>query len=202
MKKQIFIIAAFIAAPCITGQVFAQDVAASKSAGYDVKKSVKCRISSTATGCDIVFVSEIKSPRDAASGMATGKRQHKPFIYTVNSVDNMVTEITAPKDLASGQASGKKTTVGMGMGKGFYQWMQPSWDKKMPVKKIPFEDGVEFTVPVDSPDGEYEMILSWSWGASNSVSANRTYTGGRFILEIQGGELHAINTKGTGGSNK
>lgn len=204
MKKQIFIIAAFIAASCITGQVFAQEVAASKSAGYNLKNSVKCRISSTATGCDIVFGTEIKSSREAASGMATGKRQHKPFIYRVNAVDNMVTEITSPRDLASGQASGKKTSVGMGMGmsKGFYQWMQPSWDKKMPVKNIPFEDGVEFTVPVDSTDGEYEMILSWSWGASNAGSAKRTYTGGRFILEIQGGELHAINTKGTGGSNK
>ncbi len=90
----------------------------------------------------------------------------------------------------------------MGMGKGFYQWIQPSMDKQMVFKKIPFDDGDEFILPVDSPDGEYELVLSWSWGASNQGSGKRSYTGGRFMLEIQGGELHAINTKGTGGSNK
>lgn len=199
MKKQIFIGAIFIAVISISGNLYAQETAA-KTSGYDLKKNVKCRISSTSTGCDIVFEHEIKSPRDAASGQATGKRQHKPFMFTVSASDNMVTEITSPRDLASGQASGKKSAGGMG--KGFYQWIQPSWDKKMAVKKIPFEDGDEFILPVDSPDGEYELVLSWSWGASNQGSGKRSYTGGRFILEIQGGELHAINTKGTGGSNK
>lgn len=198
MKKQIFIAAAFIAATGITG-LHAQQ-AAGKTAGYDLKKAVKCRISSTSTGCNIVFENEIKTPRDAASGLPTGKRQHKPFVFIVSASDNVATEITSPRDIASGQASGKRTAGGMG--KGFYQWIQPSWDKKMAVKKIPFEDGDEFILPVDSPDGEYELVLSWSWGKSNQGGAKRSYTGGRFILEIQGGELHAINTKGTGGTNK
>ncbi|MEO6232644.1 MAG: hypothetical protein ABJB11_21600 [Ferruginibacter sp.] len=198
MKKQIFLAAAFIAAMGITG-LHAQQ-AAGKTAGYDLKKGVKCRISSTPTGCDIIFENEIKSPRDAASGQATGKRQHKPFMFTVSASDNVATEITSPRDIASGQASGKRTAGGMS--KGFYQWIQPSWDKKMAVKKIPFEEGDEIILPVDSPDGEYELVLSWSWGASNSATEKRTYTGGRFILEIQGGELHAINSKGTGASNK
>lgn len=198
MKKQIFIAAAFIAAMGITG-LHAQP-AAGKTAGYDLKKGVSCRISSTSTGCDIVFKNEITTPRDAASGLPTGKRQHKPFMFTVSASDNVATEITSPRDIASGQASGKRSPGGMG--KGFYQWIQPSLDKQMVFKKIPFEDGDEIILPVDSPDGEYELVLSWSWGASNQAGAKRSYTGGRFILEIQGGELHAINTKGTGGTNK
>ncbi len=198
MKKQIFIAAAFIAAMGISG-LHAQPVAG-KTAGYDLKKGVKCRISSTSTGCDIVFENEIKSPRDAASGLPTGKRMHKPFMFTVSASDNVATEITSPRDIASGQASGKRSAGGMG--KGFYQWIQPSLDKQMVFKKIPFEDGDEIILPVDSPDGEYELVLSWSWGASNQAGAKRSYTGGRFILEIQGGELHAINTKGTGATNK
>ena len=201
MKRQIFIGAIFIAAISISGNLYAQETAA-KTSGYDLKKNVKCRVSSTATGCDIIFDNQLTSSREAGSGMATGKRQHKPFIFYVSATDNTVTEITSPRDMASGQASGKKSTVGMGMGKGFYQWIKPSWDKKIPVKKISFEDGDEITLPVDGTDGEYELVLSWSWGASNQGSTRRTYTGGRFILEIQGEELHAINTKGAGGISK
>lgn len=201
MKRQIFIVAFFIAATSISGNLYAQETAA-KTAGYDLKKNVKCRVSSTATGCDIIFDNQLTSSREAGSGMATGKRQHKPFTFSVSETDNTVTEITSPRDVASGQASGKKSSVGMGMGKGFYQWLKPSWDKKIPVKKISFEDGDEITLPVETTDGEYELVLSWSWGTSNQGSTRRTYTGGRFILEIQGGELHAINTKGTGGTNK
>ncbi|CAN5609472.1 hypothetical protein BH11BAC3_BH11BAC3_28680 [soil metagenome] len=197
MKKQFFIAAAFIAAMGVTG-LHAQQ-AAVKTADTDLKKEVKCRITSTSTGCDIVFENEIKSPKDPASGQATGRRQHRPVKFSVG-FDNVATEITNPKDIASGQASGKRTEGGIS--KGFYQWIQPSWDKKMAIKKIPFEESDEIILPVDSPDGEYELVLSWSWGQSNQARGKRSYTGGRFILEIQGGELHAINSKGTSGTNK
>ncbi len=202
MKKQIFIAAAFIAATSFTNQLIAQDGAAAKTAGYDLKKNVKCRISSTPTGCDISFTNEVKSPRDAASGQATGKRQHKPFRFSVSSTDNTVTEITSPRDAASGQATGKRTAEAssINFSKVTYQWIQPSWDKKEAIKKIPVEDG-EFTVPTDSPDGDYEMIVSWSWGATNSGSG-KSYSACHFILSIQDGVCHAINTKGTGGTNK
>jgi hypothetical protein len=109
--KTKFITIALIAITCITSQLFAQEVAA-KTTGYDLKKNVKCRVSTTETGYSIAFEYDVKSPRDAASGMATGKRQHEPvrFIreYSVNSTDNSVSEIKSPRDAASGLPTGKR----------------------------------------------------------------------------------------------
>lgn len=203
MKKQIFIAAAFIAATSFTNPLTAQEVAAAKTAGYDLKKNVKCRISSTSTGCDITFTNEVKSPKDASSGLATGKRQHKPYTFSVSATDNSVTEIKSPRDAASGQASGKRTTdasSSFSFSKITYEWIKPSWDKKETIKKISVEDG-EFTVPTDSPDGDYEMIVSWSWGATNQ-SSGKSYSACHFILSLQDGVCMAINTKGTGATNK
>ncbi|MDP3313062.1 type VI secretion system tube protein Hcp [Lutibacter sp.] len=109
--KTKFITIAFIAITCITSQLFAQE-ATSKTTGYDVKKNVKCRVSPTETGYSISFEYDVKSPRDAASGMATGKRQHEQvrFIreYSVSSTDNSVTEVISPRDAASGLPTGKR----------------------------------------------------------------------------------------------
>ncbi|MEY2916399.1 MAG: hypothetical protein RIS73_113, partial [Bacteroidota bacterium] len=57
-----------------------------------------------------------------------------------------------------------------------------------------------FTIPGGCPDGSYEMTVSWSWGASNSGSSKRCSVD--FLLEIEDGVCHAINTKGTGATNK
>jgi len=51
------------------------------------------------------------APRDAASGLPTGKRQHKP-VATVTDVDGdqaADAAVRSPRDAASGQASGKRT---------------------------------------------------------------------------------------------
>ncbi|MEY2917610.1 MAG: hypothetical protein RIS73_1324 [Bacteroidota bacterium] len=197
MKKQIFIAAAFVAATCITGQLYAQAGEASKTAGYDLKKAVKCRVSSTETGCDIVFESDVKSPRDVATGQASGKRQHKPYSFAVSSSDNSVSEIKSPRDLATGQSSGKRTAgnpiggLSVKGGKGNNACMS--------FQKIIIENN-EFTIPGGCPDGSYEMTVSWSWGASNSGSSKRCSVD--FLLEIEDGVCHAINTKGTGATNK
>jgi hypothetical protein len=202
MKKQIFIAVAFIAATSFTNQLTAQEVAAAKTAGYDLKKSVKCRISSSSTGCDVTFTNDIVSPRDPASGLPTGKRQHKPYVFSVSAADNSVTEIKSPRDAASGLATGKRSAEAssISFSKITYEWIKPSWDKKQAIKKISVEDG-EFTVPTDTPDGDYEMIVSWSWGATNQ-SSGKSYSACHFILSLQDGVCMAINTKGTGSTNK
>ena len=78
-----------------------------------------------------------------------------------------------------------------------YQWIQPSWDKKQPVKKVAVDED-EFTIPTDSPDGDYELVLSWSWGTSNSGGA-KSYAACHFILTLQDGVCMAINEKGLPG---
>ena len=52
------------------------------------------------------------SPRDAASGQATGKRQHKPVVVTDADGDSASdARVKSPRDAASGQASGKRTAA-------------------------------------------------------------------------------------------
>lgn len=109
--KTKFVTIALIAITCITTQLFAQEAAA-KTTGYDLKKNVKCRVSSTETGYSIAFEYDVKSPRDAASGMATGKRGYDYYQakseFSVSSSDNSVSEVKNSRDAASGLPTGKR----------------------------------------------------------------------------------------------
>lgn len=148
------------------------------------------------TGCNIVFNSDVKSPRDAASGMASGRRLHQPVGFSVSSTDNSVSEIASPRDLATGQASGKMAgnpikgmTVKGGKNPGGNQF-----------NNLTVNNG-QLSLPPDLPDGDYDLLLSWSWGESNSGSS-KSYCQCNFSLSIANGNYVAIKTKGTGASNK
>jgi hypothetical protein len=111
MKKSIFITVALFAFTSLTNQLFAQD-AMSKTSGYDLKKSVKFRITPTDGGCLIAIEHDANSTREAGSGLATGRRQYKPLLvkqfFEVSSSDNAVMEIKSPRDAASGLPTGKR----------------------------------------------------------------------------------------------
>lgn len=142
MKKSIFITVALFAFTSITNQLFAQD-ATFKTTGYDLKKSVKCRISQTDAGSSLSFEYEVKSPRDAASGQASGKRgydyykAHSDFI--VNAEDNSVTEVKSPRDAASGQATGKRQHKPIVISKE-YDKSSPVLAKKTSSSDVPSSD--------------------------------------------------------------
>ena len=151
------------------------------------------KINSTEEGCRIIVGNEIVSPRDAASGLPTGKRMHKPFVITkeldVSSATNISTEVTTPK-VGSGTASGNRVAgepIGGIIVKG---GRNPGGNQ---FNKIVVEDG-EFTLPSDCPDGEYTMSVSWSWGASNSGSSKRCEK--VFTLTMENGVCKAINKAG------
>lgn len=192
MKKQIIMGVALIAAISISGQLFAQEVIEgqkikTKSNILNDKTSVKntgvCvgKIRCADGSCVISFEQEITSPRDAASGMATGKRMHKPFI------------ITKELDKASRDASSALSTGKVSMSDLNVMMSNNGRSRKIPVINN------EFTLPADCPNGDCDMVASWSWGASNSGSTRCEVP---FKLKMEDGEYHAINTKGTGGSNK
>lgn len=111
MKKSIFVAIAFMAATSITNPLFAQEAAA-KTAGYDLKKNVKCRVTTTEAGCSLAFEYDVKSPRDVATGQSSGKRGYDYYKaqsgFSVSSLDNSVTEVTSPRDAASGLPTGKR----------------------------------------------------------------------------------------------
>lgn len=73
------------------------------------KGTITCRVTSADNGCVITMENNIVSPRDAASGLPTGKRMHKSSSsFHISSADNSVTEVKSPRDAASGLATGKR----------------------------------------------------------------------------------------------
>ena len=77
--------------------------------GQHIKKATfVCRVIPTNGGCIVTLDQDIKSSRDAASGLATGKRMHKPFSVFVSASDNAVSEVKSPRDAASGLPTGKR----------------------------------------------------------------------------------------------
>lgn len=57
-----------------------------------------------------VHLNSILSPRDAASGLPTGKRQHTPVVFVDETTGEVIetVSIVSPRDVATGQASGKR----------------------------------------------------------------------------------------------
>ena len=106
MKNQFIITAVLFCVLSFTSQTIAQ-ISTQRTTGYDVKKNVRCVIVSTENGCVVSFEG-VTAPRDAASGLATGKRQHKPVSFVVSPTDNSVSEVINPRDAARGLPTGKR----------------------------------------------------------------------------------------------
>ena len=187
MKKTSFIAVVFIAATAITGNLYAQENARpdqkikTKSNIKNDKVSVVV-VSSTSTGCSITI-----ADRDVATGMATGKRMHKPYVITkeldISSTDNTVTEAISPRDISTGQASGKAS------------FSDISFTILVKGKSIALtsEKG-EFEIPADCPNGDCKMVASWSWGQQNGGSSKRCDK--TFTLTMENGVCKGINQSG------
>ena len=198
MKKQTLILLLAIAMSSITCPLYAQE--SSNKAGYDLKKNVKCRVVPTESGAMVSFnyskiEYNVKSPRDAASGQASGKRQHKPFNFIVSSADNTVSEVKSPRDVATGQSSGKVSYSDLSV----MISLEKSSVGKFKPQKIMIEND-EFILPPDLPNGNYDLVMSWSWGANNSGTGS-TGTGmgqGRaaFTITMEDGVAMAISEQG------
>lgn len=182
MKKQFFALA--LMAIAITSTLFAQESSspgAKKSDGNN-GNSPSCAgvVKSTTNGIALTFYS-VKAPRDAASGQASGKRQHKPFNFVISSADNSVTEVKI------------KTGAATSADKASYSDMTIHITRDGRLVKVPVDDG-EFLLPINLSDGMYDMVFSWSWGASNSGS-QKTGTV-KFFVEIKDGSCFGINEQG------
>jgi hypothetical protein len=146
----------------------------------DESRIVKIR--TTASGCEIVFNQAIVSPRDAASGLPTGKRQHKPIVIT-KELDK-----SSPLLAKSGGGSGKVSV----------QDLSVTFTSKGRTQKLPVTNGT-FLMPEDCDDDDCDMVVSWSWGMSNSGSSRCEVP---IKVSMQAGVCVAIKEKGTGASNK
>jgi len=196
MKNLNLFAVAFVVSISFSNELYAQTddlktEQATRSKG-NTKNEVACvvKIVNTETGCDVVFNNEVKSPRDIATGQSSGKRQHKPISFNVNSSDNSVSEIKSPRDVATGQSSGKRSPGNPIKGISVKGGKNPGGNQFNSL----FVNNGQINLPNDLPNGDYDLILSWSWGTSNSGSS-KTYCSSHFILTIEDGACVAAKTK-------
>ena len=190
---------------CISNPLIAQETIAkqrTKSNNTNEKTTstnqVDCivKISPTDNEISIVFDNAIVSPRDAASGLPTGKRIHKPVSFVVSPSDNTIVEANTSNQ-AKGKSSSEPTAT---ISKGTYTWIKDSFDKgyKQSVKSTPFENG-EFSLPADCDDGNYDLEISFTYQKiemNNNEKSLKSYVSGHFIIEIDGGVCRSIKEKG------
>ena len=196
MKTQIFKTLVLILAVALSGQLFAQPAADAISKQKTKSNNTNERSGAGSAGacvgkvrcadgaCVISFEQDIVSPRDAASGLPTGKRMHKPFVIT------KVFDKSSPV-LAKGSSGG------MGSGKVSMSDLSVMITIQGRSRKLPVNNN-EFSLPTDCPNGDCDLIATWSWGASNSGVTQRCEV--PITVSMADGVCMAINEKGHGGS--
>ena len=142
--------------------------------------------------CTISFMQEVVSPRDAASGLPTGKRMHKPFVITKEldkSSPMMIRE--SPTKQSTGKVSVSDLSVMI---------VVDGKSRKLPVVND------QITLPSDINDNDCDLVVSWSWGVSNSGSGSTGTAGSgitkryeaTFNLSVENGEYMASKHTKTG----
>ena len=195
MKKQFFIGLAGILTIGFAGQLFAQNAAGvqlvkSKSnisnnmVGNAPEETCVVKVTTTGNACEIVFTSQVQNPRESSSGMATGKRMHKPFVITkeFDKASPMLAR-ESPTKQSLGKVSVSDINVMLSVG-GRSQ-------------KLSGVNG-EFTLP-KCPNGDCNMVVSWSWGESNSGTTKRCEV--PIQLTIEDGACIAIKENGVGAAH-
>jgi hypothetical protein len=216
MKKSIFIRLFLILVFCVSNQLVAQEAilkTRTKSNQTNEKSiatnQLDCvvKIKPTENGCFIIFDNAIVSPRDAASGLPTGKRMHKPVSFFVSPSDKTIVEVKSSNDMVSTQAKSttKQTTsseavsktTGTPIGGIIVKGGKNPGGKEF--DNIVVTDG-EFPLPPDLTDGEYELTISFTYQKmemmNNSDKTSKSYVSGRFIIEIDGSAFRSIRESG------
>jgi len=172
MKKLIIIVVAIVVTVGLTNQLFAQETmevskTRTKSNQTNEKSSVQSKVVCIgkvrcADGtCSITFEQEIISPRDAASGLPTGKRQHKPFTIIKELDSSSSTAVReSPTQASRGRASVSDLSILVSV--------------KGKSRTLSVVNG-QFTMPDDCDDQDCDLVVSWSWGESNSGSSTKRY---------------------------
>lgn len=197
-------------------------------AGKNGKSSPKLSYSCSISAADN-SVTEVKSPRDASSGLATGKRMHKPTVIAKEldkssptlaestakgreAASPSVSEIVVTKSgVQASQSSDAAMSSSSGGGAGKATFKEFTVTKRCSGKTTKIScDGGECEIPTgDCPNGTCDLVCSWSWGATNTGSSGMGGGSGsgrcsvNFLLEIQDGVCTdmAINEKGPSGSS-
>jgi len=193
MKKKTFVLMAFILTVSLAGQLFAQEtMGVTKTKTKSNQSNDRSIVESTSVcsgkircadgSCTISFEQEVVSPRDAASGLPTGKRQHKPFVITKELDKSSPTLAKGGSGMGSGKVSVSDLSVMITIG---------GQSRKLPVVND------QFTLPSDGKDNDCDLVVSWSWGESNAGSGIARYQA-TFNLQVENGEYMASKHTKTG----
>lgn len=177
--------------------------AASKK-GYDYYQSLSAyRVSSLDNS-----VTKVLNPRDAASGLPTGKRQHKPVIVSTN-IDKS-TPVLYEQASSTVAVSEGSTSIGSGGGAGKVSMQDIHFTKRCAGKTTEYTalNGESIIPTADCPDGTCSLKITWTWNDGTLLTdsgASVTRMGGNsseFVLKIKDGvcTAMAINVKGASGN--
>lgn len=152
-------------------------------------------------------ITEIKSPRDAASGIATGKRQHQPIGIT-SSIDKS-TPYLYKRESSNGTTAEISTAMVSGGGVGKVNMQDIHFTKRCTGNSSIFlVTNGESVIPTDEcPNGNCELKIEWTWNdgtlraESDTVNPEVTRNSVIFVLKIEDGvcTAMAINEKGLPG---
>lgn len=203
MKKQILIALAVIVTASFGNHLLAQEtmeVSKLKTKSNQSNDRTVEQNPSVCTGkircadgsCTISFEQEVLSPRDAASGLPTGKRMHKPFVITK--------ELDKSSPLLARESPTKQSTGKVSVSDLSVMITIDGRSRKLPVVNN------QFTLPSDGKDNDCDLIVSWSWGESNPGGNNMGTAGSgmtkryeaTFNLGVENGEYMASKHTKTG----
>jgi len=192
MKKQIFIAMTVLTMVGFAGQLTAQEATVNTSrsnirnnkAIMDTPSACVGKIRCADGSCSISFDQEVVSPRDAASGLPTGKRMHKPFVITKELDKSSPMAVReSPTKMSAGKASVSDLNVMI---------MVNGRSTKLPVVND------QFTLPSDGKDNDCDLVVSWSWGETNSGASATSRYEATFNLAVENGEYMASKHTKTG----
>ena len=191
MKRQIFTLLAVIVTVSWASGLYAQNASLNTTrsniknnkSSMDSPEACVGKIRCADGSCVISFEQYVVSPRDAASGLPTGKRMHKPFVIT--------------KELdRSSAAAIRESPTKASTGKVSYSDLSVVFTCNGRTTKLPVING-QFTLPTDGKDDDCDLVVSWSWGESNSGSSSTRYEA-TFNLAVENGEYMASKHTKTG----
>lgn len=193
MKKKIYVFLAVVLTIGFSNQLIAQEtmeITKQRTKSNNTNEKMSAPSPTVCTGkircadgtCTINFDQEIVSPRDAASGLPTGKRQHKPFFITKELDKSSPMMRESPTKQSSAKASMSDVSVMISV--------------KGKTSKLPVVNN-QITLP-DGVDDDCDLVVSWSWGESNAGSSTLKRYEATFNLAVENGEFLASKHKKTG----
>tara|TARA_R110001632_G_scaffold37131_10_gene93958 strand:- start:3751 stop:4479 length:729 start_codon:yes stop_codon:yes gene_type:complete len=152
-------------------------------------------------------VTKVISPRDAASGMPTGKRQHKPIAVSTE-IDKSTPALN--KQASTVASSKESTALRSGGGAGKVNMNDIHFTKRCAGKTTKYTafNGETIIPTADCPDGACNLKITWTWNDGTLLTDSgagvirKGDNSAEFVLKIKDGvcTAMAINTKGASGN--